>query len=67
MLRGCDNCVSTGWVCEAHPRRAFGGPEACLCGAAGMPCPVCNYPDSQDSLPDTSRALKLITDSDDGY
>lgn len=60
MPKGCDNRGNTNWVCEAHPRRPFGGPAACLCGAAGMPCPVCNPSDSEDTPPDTSRILKKV-------
>lgn len=42
----CPHCQDTGWVCEAHPDKAFdsglGGfaatDNACDCGAAGMTC-----------------------------
>lgn len=44
MDKQCRNCGSTGWVCENHEDRPWGGlsddPVACECGA-GSPCPVC--------------------------
>ncbi len=30
------------WVCEDHFHQPWTGSHACTCGAAGMPCPVCN-------------------------
>jgi hypothetical protein len=33
------------WFCEDHPDRPWNDhPDACRCGGAGMPCPVCNEP-----------------------
>ncbi len=36
----CPHCQDTGWVCEAHPDKAFEGltDSACDCGGAGMLC-----------------------------
>ena len=38
---GCDVCDHTGWVCENHPSKPWGGisvrEDACACGA-GMLC-----------------------------
>jgi hypothetical protein len=39
----CDGCL---WVCEAHRERPWLGEHACGCGAAGMPCPICNQTDN---------------------
>lgn len=45
----CNNCADSGWVCENHADRPWDGVSddlrACLCGGAGMPCPVCNLSD----------------------
>jgi hypothetical protein len=30
-------CQDVGWVCETHPGKPWGGPNACPCGAAGAP------------------------------
>jgi hypothetical protein len=38
----CARCDGCRWVCEAHPERRWEGVVACGCGAAGMPCEVCN-------------------------
>jgi hypothetical protein len=38
----CILCADTGWVCENHLTRPWGGPNACPCGGAGAPCPMCN-------------------------
>ena len=46
----CDNCR---WVCEAHPDRPWLGD----CGAAGMPCPVCNPSDKAN--PPTKASLRI--------
>lgn len=41
----CPNCSDTGFVCEDHPDRPWGGiatgDHVCTCHAAGMPCPTC--------------------------
>jgi hypothetical protein len=53
---GCDVCDHTGWVCENHEFKPWGGtsgrPDACECGA-GSPC-ACN----PDGL--TDRVMKEI-------
>ncbi len=41
MTFACLNCEDNLWVCEGHPHRPWNGGEGC-CGAAGMPCAVCN-------------------------
>ena len=37
------------WVCEDHPDKPWDGAsdmeDACHCGGAGMPCPICNPSD----------------------
>ena len=44
----CLSCQDTGWVCEAHPRKAWATSDEeeqragyCPCGAPGMPCCEC--------------------------
>ena len=41
----CRRCGDTGWVCENHRTRPWGGAsdhnDACACGA-GAPCALCN-------------------------
>jgi len=41
----CALCEDCGWVCEDHPDAPWDGIHACICGAAGMPCPQCNPSD----------------------
>jgi hypothetical protein len=45
----CTNCRDGLWVCENHADRPWEGvsnsDNACDCGGAGMPCPVCNTGD----------------------
>ncbi len=50
----CTLCEDSGWVCEAHPQMPWEGPDACKCGAPGMPCPWCNKPavGKEPRLPD---------------
>jgi hypothetical protein len=38
----CPTCDNTGWVCDEHCHRPWLGPKACCCGAAGLPCLICN-------------------------
>lgn len=42
----CVNCDGGYWVCENHADRPWHGTsdseDACDCGGAGSPCPVCN-------------------------
>ena len=45
----CQTCEGTGFVCENHRDRPWGGlsehrADACLCGC-GWPCPNCNHGD----------------------
>jgi len=46
MTIPCATCRDTFWVCEDHPDKPWDGEDACGCGAAGMPCPVCNPADA---------------------
>ena len=43
----CWQCDGSGWVCESHPERPREGGRACGCGAAGMPCAICNPSNGQ--------------------
>jgi hypothetical protein len=45
----CTLCHDVGWVCEEFPGRSF-----CGCGAAGMPCSLCNAPEDGEAprMPD---------------
>jgi hypothetical protein len=66
----CAFCDNTGWMCEDHPEKPWGGfsrrSDACHCGGAGMPCPYCN-PADEDNPPDMSRTgLKTDIDKDTG-
>ena len=59
----CHNCGDTGFVCENHTNKPWNGPQACGCGAAGMPCPICNRA-SSDEPPDNSRhGINVTSDS----
>jgi hypothetical protein len=53
----CDNCDSTGWVCEHHADKPWGGvsnrSDACECGP-GMPCNHCDI-----GHQDVARSLVL--------
>jgi hypothetical protein len=46
MSNYCVNCADGLWVCESHKDRPWHGTsnseDACDCGGAGEPCPVCN-------------------------
>lgn len=57
----CRNCDGTGWVCEGHPDKPWGGASkhagACECGA-GAPCRVCN----DGVVPDTDRVMTTLHD-----
>ena len=46
----CSRCGRTGWVCEVHDDRPWDGKNACGCGGAGMPCPICN-PSDEHNMP----------------
>ena len=66
----CGSCRDTGYVCETHPDRWWGGlccntaalhgltceHGACGCGA-GMPCPVCCSPIPQDGTHPIAEAF----------
>lgn len=44
-IAACWACRGQHWVCENHMQRPWsdsGLPDACPCGGAGAPCPVCN-------------------------
>jgi hypothetical protein len=62
---GCRRCRETGWVCEAHPHKAWSGPSACRCGAARMPCPQCcvdaDWNAIPSRVPDVSAVIKSVT------
>lgn len=57
MIIGCNVCDHTGWVCENHELKPWGGvsgrSDACECGGAGSPC-ACN-PDGS-----TEKVMKEI-------
>ena len=65
MPHPCDNCDSTGWVCESHPRRPWEGPRACDCGGAGVPCPVCNFSRDPSHKPDHTVLAGIIKKKSD--
>ena len=50
------------WVCKAHPDRPWVGEDACGCGAAGAPCPICN----KEDLPQPPLGFKIDTDKKGG-
>ena len=56
----CKNYEDTRWVCEDHPNRPWGSgrPNACRCGGAGMPCPVCNEP-KEEATGNAARTSRL--------
>jgi hypothetical protein len=51
----CQRCHGSLWVCEEHPWRPWEGENACDCGAAGMPCPICNTAEPPQ-MPDGFKA-----------
>ena len=57
----CWRCDGSQWVCERHPERPRSGDHACGCGAAGMPCPICN-PSDEQSPPKMPPGFKVDTD-----
>lgn len=63
-IAACRNCSGTGWVCERHPERSWGGEHGCECGAPGIPCPACNMPPlavpEGAAMPDVSAVLDEI-------
>lgn len=44
----CKNCEDDNWVCEFHSKKPWDDGKGC-CGAAGMPCPICNKPIGEES------------------
>jgi len=52
MTMRCARCDGTGWVCETHISRPWEGPNACGCGAAGVPCGRCNNSDETPRMPE---------------
>jgi hypothetical protein len=56
MMGKCARCDGCRWVYEAHRERPLEGPVAC--GAAGMPCPICNTGDP----PEIPPGFKVDTD-----
>lgn len=56
----CETCDDTGIVCENHPDKPWGEmsvhPSACSCGA-GMSCPKCCDPISEDGTHKASEAF----------
>lgn len=63
----CERCDDTYWVCESHPDRPWNGPRACGCGAAGMPCELCNPTSGPDDPPDITRTgVRVSVDREHG-
>jgi hypothetical protein len=50
-MEWCARCDNSRWVCENRPNKPWLGENACGCGGAGEPCPICNHPD-EDTLPE---------------
>jgi hypothetical protein len=59
----CTRCDDTGWVCEIHIMKPWEGPEACACGAAGVPCGRCNDP-PEGQAPRLPERFKTEFDED---
>jgi hypothetical protein len=59
----CTLCHDCGWVCETHAGRPWDGPQACSCGAAGMPCPWCNIPEDGEE-PRMPEGFEIDVDKD---
>jgi hypothetical protein len=59
----CNLCEDCGWVCEDHPDAPWDGLHACICGAAGMPCPKCN-PSDLDNPPRPPTGTRVNFDKD---
>jgi hypothetical protein len=59
----CTLCEDRAWVCEAHPNRPWDGEHACGCGAAGMPCPLCNQ-SAKGETPRMPDDFKVDLDKD---
>ena len=63
MTAKCALSNDGGWVCDEHPGRAWDGPNACRCGAAGSPCPWCNVP-AEEETPRMPAGFKTEVDKD---
>lgn len=65
----CDNCDSTGWVCEGHAGKPWKGcsnrADACDCGP-GMPCRVCNGSGGREDVPRMPAGSTVVFDKN-GY
>jgi hypothetical protein len=59
----CAHCDDCGWVCEEHPGRPWEGQHGCGCGAAGMPCLICNQP-ADGKPPQMPEGFKTDVDKD---
>jgi hypothetical protein len=66
-MRWCARCDNSRWVCENHPDKPWLGDNACSCGGAGMPCPVCNHSDEDTppELPEGFEAIRLGNNDSD--
>jgi hypothetical protein len=68
MTTECKTCDGTGWVCENHETKPWGGvstsEDACRCGGAGAPCPVCN-PSDRDHPPKMPDGYRSFFDKDE--
>jgi hypothetical protein len=62
----CTLCQDVGWVCEEHPGRPWAGAKACGCGAAGMPCSLCNAPDD-GGAPRMPDGFEIDDDKNEGW
>jgi hypothetical protein len=62
MCGYCERCDNCGWVCENHPGRPWQGAQACTCGGAGAPCPICNATEGDDA---PRMPTGFTTDADD--
>ena len=62
-----DVCGGARWVCEAHPDKPWDGEsdreDACHCGGAGMPCPVCNRTVGKER-PEMPPGFRTMIDTD---
>jgi hypothetical protein len=63
MATECKVCDGTGWVCEDHETKPWGGvstrDDAGRCGGAGAPSPLCNPSDHDNppKMPDGYRSF----------
>jgi hypothetical protein len=54
----CENCNSTGWVCENDHTKPWTDEPDC---GAGDPCPVCNRSTGAGDPPDISGVIETVT------